>query len=332
MARLEAMVRTSVEDLEESLGTKKLDVYVHECEAAFLARVDAVARRVAEDPCIQAVFISGPTASGKTTFNDRLGGALRLHGKATERISLDDYYLYGQEGVPRDAQGRPDYESTVTLDLALMSRQIADLLAGGEAVVPIFDFTRRVRLETGGRTVRIPKNGVLLVEGLHGMSRAVAGSVPRASRLGVFIMPHGSLVGDRQLLDAHDMRKLRRICRDVRHRSASAIETLDYWPMIAASEETCFAQYLADADEYVNSAMPYEFCVVDPLAAGHLRTSLEDLAAGRVPGSWFLDRKAFADLPRAVAEAERLVAAIAHVPRADPRFVPDSSILIEFIR
>lgn len=332
MARLENMVRTSVEDLESSLGTKKLDAYVHECEAHFIGRVDAVARRIAEDTRIQAVFISGPTSSGKTTFNDRLAGALRLHGKATEKISLDDYYLYGQEGVPTDAQGRPDYESTVTLDLSLMTRQIADLLAGGEAEVPRFDFTRRVRVEGGGRKVRIPPNGVLLVEGLHGMSRVVTGGFPRASWLGVFIMPYGSLVGDRQLLDLHDMRRLRRICRDVRHRSASAIETLDYWPMIDASERGCFDAYLADADEFVNSAMPYEFCVVDPIAAGHLRASLDDVAAGRVKGSWFLGRTAFADLPAALAEAERLIGAIAHVPRADPRFVPDSSILIEFIR
>ncbi len=332
MAKLDHMVRTSVEDLELSLGTKRLDHYVHECEEAFLARVDAIASRIAGDPRIQAVFISGPTASGKTTFNDRLAGALQLHGRATVKISLDDYYLYGQEGVPTDAQGRPDYESTATLDLELMSRQIAELLAGGEAVVPLFDFTRRVRVEEGGRTVRIPPSGVLLVEGLHGMSRTVTGGVPRESRLGIFIMPYGSLVGDRQLLDLRDMRMLRRICRDVRHRSASAIETLDYWPMIDASETTVFSQYLEDADEYVNSAMPYEFCVVDPLAAGHLRTSLDDLEAGRLKGSWFLGRSTFADLPRARAEARRLVEAIAHVPRADPRFVPDSSILIEFIR
>jgi uridine kinase len=332
MAKLDGMVRTSIEDLENSLGTKRLDHYVHECEAAFLARVDAIAARIADDSRIRAVFISGPTASGKTTFNDRLAGALRFHGRLTEKISLDDYYLYGQDGVPADAQGRPDYESTVTLDLALMSRQIADLLDGGEAVVPLFDFTRRVRVEGGSRAVRIPPNGVLLVEGLHGMSREVAGRVPRESRLGVFIMPYGSLVGDRQLLDLRDMRMLRRICRDVRHRSASALETLDYWPMIDDSEQTVFHQYLEDADEYVNSAMPYEFCVVDPLAAGHVETSLKDLAEGRLKGSWFLGRTSFADLPRALDEAHRLVQAIAHVPSADPRFVPDASILIEFIR
>ena len=145
-------------------------------------------------------------------------------------------------------------------------------------------------------------------------------------------MPYGSLVGDRQLLDMRDMRILRRICRDVLHRSASAIETLDYWPMIDHSEETCFQQYLADADEYVNSAMPYEFCVVDPIAAGHLATSLNDVEEGRVQGSWFRGRMSFADLPGALSEARRLIAAISHVPRAEPCFVPDSSILIEFIR
>ena len=332
MAVLENMVRISVEDLEKSLGTKKLDLYVHECEEAFLGRIDAIAERIAWDPRIRAVFISGPTASGKTTFNDRLAGALRFHGRTTEKISLDDYYLYGNGDIPVDDQGRPDYESPVTLDLALMSRQLATLLEGGEVVVPLFDFTRRVRDESRGRSIRIPHNGVLLVEGLHGMSREVAGSVPREARLGVFIMPWGALVGDRQLLDMRDMRKLRRICRDVRHRSASAIETLDYWPMIDRSEETFFKQYLADADEYVNSAMAYEFCVVDPLAAGHLQASIQELEGGQLKGSWFLGRTSFADLPCALSEAKRLVRAIAHVPRADPSFVPESSILNEFIR
>jgi hypothetical protein len=173
----------------------------------------------------------------------------------------------------------------------------------------------------------------MLVEGLHGLSDLIAGQLPREQCLGVFIMPWCTLLDGRQLLGSRDLRILRRISRDVLHRGSTALSTLDYWPMIDRTEQQFFPQYLQRADEYVNSCLTYEFCVVAPLAAAQMAHSLEQYEMGRLPGSIYRqNQQGYADLPTAVAEARHLLQACELIPSADRTIVPALSILNEFIR
>ncbi|MCD8498981.1 MAG: ATP/GTP-binding protein [Clostridiales bacterium] len=61
-------------------------------EERFQKQLAKVVRRVTEDLAIQAVFVSGPTSSGKTTFSRRLAEAVRASGRLARVVSLDDYY------------------------------------------------------------------------------------------------------------------------------------------------------------------------------------------------------------------------------------------------
>ncbi len=330
MADFGEMVAITVNDLEESIGSSKVLPFIHDAEMKFLDQTVRIADRIAWDNRIQAVFISGPTSSGKTTFTKRLAAALAFMGRATCQLSLDDYY--GDRPAFLDEKSRPDFESIGMLDTDLMIDQIHMLLDGYEVHVPHFDMKERKRVYTSERIRKVPPDGVLLVEGLHGLSPQVFGSLDRERTLGVFIMPFGTLLDSSRLLQPREIRILRRISRDSHHRGATALETLDYWPVIDKSESAVFPAYLAAADVFVNSLIPYEFCVISHLAADCIRESLTAWRDGTLNGSVYLSGKGFAEAGVAAAEAERLLARIMRIPRLETGNIPGISILNEFIR
>ena len=334
MAILENRLTLSIEDLEEHMGALRLPRYVREAEDAFLERTHEIAQHIVSNPRIRAIFVSGPTSSGKTTFADRLITSLLSVGKKAMRVSLDDYYSV--EHLYFDVKGRPDYESLTTIDTQLACENIKDLLAGRVTSMPVFDFHKRERADAAEfPQVRLDSEGLLLVEGLHGLSPEIAGLIPRELWLGIFIMPWGEVVADRRLIESQEVRLLRRIIRDVRYRGAHALATLDYWPMIASSEQNYFPEYLANADFYVNSLLSYESMVVAPMALADIKSALVQYEQNTLAPSVFLAHavpaKTYADLPAALDTARKLVRDLSRIPSADPRIVPPNSILNEFL-
>ncbi len=330
MADFGEMTTITISDLESGLGSAKVASFIHDAEMRFLDQTIRIADRIAWDSKIQAVFISGPTSSGKTTFTKRLAAALAFMGRSTCQLSLDDYY--GVEPAQTDEKGRPDYEDIHMLDIDLMTDQLHMLMDGYEVHIPHFDMKEKKRIYTSDRITKIPSGGVMLVEGLHGLSPQVCGSLERDRILRVFIMPFGTLLDSKRLLQPREIRILRRISRDSHHRGATALETLDYWPVIDRAEQGCFPSYLAAADVFVNSLIPYEFCVIAHLAADCIRESLASWRNGTLRSSVYLPGGGFAEAGAAAAEAERLLPLIARIPRLESGNIPGISILNEFIR
>lgn len=329
MASLENHIQVTMNELERNLSLFMLDDYIRECEDAFDRKVTDIAGRVKADRRIRAIFISGPSASGKTTFNAKLRAALQNLDIQAVPISLDDYYLSHE--FKTDEYGRHDYESMDTLDTALMTAQIGSLIAGETVRIPFFDFRTKSRLEERARETRLTGDGVLLVEGLHGLSADIAGVIPKDRWLGVFIMPYATLNDDYRLLDSRDIRILRRITRDALNRGADALATIDYWPMLDRAEESSFPDYLRNADVYVNSAMPYEFYCVAPLAGDMIDRAMDDFHKGITVDSRLTRHGGLAQPEASVAEAERLYRAVRVIPRIGTQMVPPGSLLNEFI-
>lgn len=330
MAIIKNHVQITLEELEANVSLFKLEDYIKECEDVFDSYAIQIVEHVRSNPSIRAIFISGPTASGKTTFTHKLSEILQRVDIPTCEVSLDDYY-YFQE-LRTDAYGRPDYESLDILDTELMIKQVKDLFSGETVVVPCFDFSVKKRVAEKSRELTLPANGILLVEGLHGLSKSVSGEIPKEQWHGVFIMPFATLTDDYRLLDKRDIRILRRITRDVLHRGATALATIDYWPMLDQAEESYFPEYLASADVFVNSAMPYEFYCVAPMAHGMIARALNDYFDGSNIDSNFTKYIGFAQIDLALIEAKRLLAATSKIPHIDLNLVPETSILNEFIR
>ena len=334
MAELRDRLDITVEELEESLGQTKLPRFINESERLFLDRIDAICDEICSDPGKRAIFVSGPTSSGKTTFTLRLSEALTAHGRKGYHLSLDDYYSLKELTFDRD--GRPDFETIDTLDTDRIVKDINAILAGERVVPPFFDFTVRQQREGDpANAIEMDSNGVLVVEGLHGLSEHISGHIPDEACAKVFIMPYGNVYCDSKLMDSTEIRLLRRIVRDYRHRSAHALSTIDYWPMIQKSEEKYYEEYLTSADYHVNSFLAYESLIIAPMAMGDIKEAMEKALKGSIEPSVFMEKspsgKSFADLSSALVKANKLLGHLGKIPVISPDQVPAESILNEFI-
>lgn len=331
MAEFGKMVYYDLSDLEARLGRVKMRWFVRESESEFLRMAGEIADRAAWNPDIRAIIVSGPTSSGKTTFTNRLAGALHMLGRPTATLHMDDYYKEKRMDV--DAEGRPDFESLSTLQMDLVVQHIQDLIAGHAVQVPEYDFVTRRRSFPPEKVLRLEPRALLLVEGLHGLCQQIEEEVDPSRCLKVFIMPYATLLADRKLLTPRDIRILRRISRDVNHRGCNPLSTLDYWPMLDQSENAVFPDYLGRADVFINSAMPYEFFVIAPMARRLIAQELEEREKGLERPSVYVNREGgYANLPLALELAGRLVQAIEEIPQVSPDIVPEFSILNEFIQ
>ena len=334
MAELRDRLDITVEELEEHLGASKLPKFISDSEALFLDRIDAICEDICADNSKKAIFVSGPTSSGKTTFTLRLSQALTAHGRRGYHVSLDDYYNISQLQFDRD--GRPDFESIDTLDIERAAQDIKSIVEGKRVVTPFFDFQTRRQMEGAPEdALEMDDNGVVVVEGLHGLSHRVSGVIGDPMCAKVFIMPYGNVYCDSKLMDSEEIRLLRRIVRDYRHRSAHALATIDYWPMITKSEDVYYKEYLARADYHINSFLAYESLIIAPLALHDISEAMKQVEKGSIEPSVFMEKsvtgKPFADLSTALDRASRLMGHLGKIPVVGTDQVPEQSILNEFI-
>ena len=334
MAELKDKIDITIEELEESLGAVKLTRFISESENGFVARIDAICDEIVSDSNKRAIFVSGPTSSGKTTFTLRLSKKINERGRKAIHLSLDDYYNI--KDLKCDKDGRPDFETIDTLDVERIQKDIQALLDGKVIVPPFFDFNTRQQMPGDpNNAVYVGDDGVLVVEGLHGLSPMISGQCSADKCSKVFIMPYGNVYGDTKIMDSNEIRLLRSIVRDYRHRSAHALSTIDYWPMIQRSEEKYYEEYLTSADYHINSFLMYESLIIAPMAMGDIKEALDKALKGTIEPSVFMEKsptgKAFADLSTALVTANKLMGHLGKIPVISPELVPAESILNEFI-
>lgn len=333
MALLEDKIDITVEELEENLGGKKLPEFIRRSESGFIGRIDRIVDIMLQDKTKKAIFVAGPTSSGKTTFTMRLSQGLSKAGRSAAFLSLDDYYCLTD--LTYDRMGRPDFETIDALDVDRAHKDIHDIIAGRKVIPPFFDFNdRTTKQRPESEAIELPPDGVLVVEGLHGLNTRISGDFD-GEIIKVFIMPYGNVYSDRKLMDSGEIRLLRRIVRDKRHRAAHALSTIDYWPMIAKTEEKYYTDYLSSADYHVNSFLPYESLIIAPMALSDINEALSMVEDGTITPNVFMEKsntgKDFADLSAALTWADKLIRHLNKIPRIDPSNVPSESILNEFI-
>ena len=174
MAELRDRIDITVEELEESLGENKLPKFIEESERSFLGRIDTICDVICRDSTKKAIFVSGPTSSGKTTFTLRLAKTITEAGRKACHLSLDDYY--NLKDLVFDREGRPDFETIDTLDVDRIQSDIEKIINGETVVPPFFDFQTRTQHEgKPENAITLGDNGVLVVEGLHGLNRRISG-------------------------------------------------------------------------------------------------------------------------------------------------------------
>jgi uridine kinase len=302
-------IRT-VAQLNGLVDTRQINEYVLIAEALMEKKLAALADAITNHPRKpRLVLLSGPSSSGKTTTVKRLSIQLRVNGRRALVIGLDDFFVE-REKTPKDEKGEYDFEAFGAIDVAALQRTVRGLLEGREVALPKFDFIQGKPVE--GHRVRLEKDQILILEGIHGLNPNLLPAFPDGMKYKIYISPLTHLnVDDHNRIASSDARLIRRLVRDSRYRGYTAIQTLGRWPSVRRGEERNIFPYQSEADSIINSALPYEICVLRQFAVPLLQ---------EVPR----DNPLF-------SEAARLLKFMSYFRNIRQEIVPRHSILREFI-
>lgn len=258
---------------------------------------------------LRLVCIAGPSSSGKTTFSHRLKIELLSRGLKPIKISMDDYYR-NREDCPKDEKGDYDLEHVNALDLELFNENLLSLIEGEEIEEPTFDFKLGKRVK--GEKVRIDKDTIIIIEGIHALNEEVTKLIPKPQKYKIFISPFSQLnIDNHNPIPASEIRLLRRIVRDAKYRKTDPSETFAMWPSVRRGEFKWIYPCQEEADYVFNTELTYELCVMKKYALNALSVIDRD-------NEYYV-------------QANRILKFLKYVKDIDEKYVPCNSLLREFI-
>ena len=293
--------------IKEPNGSKELILI---SEALHEKKIAEIVEKIKERKDVRMVLIAGPTSSGKTTFAGKLGMSLKISGLKPVTISVDNYFVERKDN-PKDEHGNYDFECIEALDLDLFNSQLIDLLAGKEVKLPTFNFTTGKK-EYKGNTLRLGKDEILVIEGIHGLNDKLTSLIPRENKFKIYISDLTVLNIDYyNRISTTDTRLIRRIVRDYKFRNYSAEHTLKMWYSVNRGEQKYIFPYQEEADCMFNSSIVYELAVLKQYAMPLLQ---------EIPRTC-----------REYSEARRLITLLKYFEDMDSNLIPNNSLLREFI-
>lgn len=299
-----------VGSLNEKAINKDIIDIIRVQEALHEKKIAKIADSICERKEVKIVLIAGPSSSGKTTFSRRLGIQLRVNGLLPYTISLDDYFL-DREFTPKDENGDYDFESIDALDIPLFNQNLQGILKGEEVNIPIFNFKTGMR-EWGENKIKLPENGILIIEGIHGLNERLTSTIPYKNKFKIYISALTQLnLDNHNRIATTDVRMVRRIVRDSLSRGYGAESTIKMWPSIKKGEKKNIFVYQEEADAMFNSTLVYELCILKKYA-------LKELLK-------------ISSMSPVYYEAKRLISFLNFFIAVDKDLVPENSILREFI-
>lgn len=258
---------------QDIVGLSTVGDFNHACQKGFSTQLITVAealqeRKIAkiadhikEREGLKLVLIAGPSSSGKTTFSKRLSIQLMANGIKPYPISMDDYFL-NRADTPKDEHGEYDFESVYALDIPFFNQQLQALLNGEEVELPRYNFQTGMR-EMSGTHLRLEKDMVLVLEGIHGLNPTLTAQIPDTCKYKIYVSAMTTiLLDDHNYIPTTDNRLLRRIIRDYKYRGCTALDTIRRWPSVRRGEDKWIFPYQEEADAMFNSALLFELAVI----------------------------------------------------------------------
>lgn len=312
---LDKMDIEDVGHLNRMIRTDRVHELILVAEALHEQQIATIAQSIVNEHSqrgVQLVLIAGPSSSGKTTFSKRLAIQLLAQGLRPFTVELDNYFV-NRELTPRDADGEYNFEALDAINRPLFNQHLLRLMNGEAVQLPRFDF--HTGRSVDGRLAQLKPNQIIIVEGIHGLNPGLVPDIPTEKIFRIYISALTTLNTDaHNRTSTTDLRLLRRIARDARHRGYSATDTIQRWPSVRRGEKENIFPYQDYADAMFNSALAYEVASLRPLA--------EPLLLQVEPGT------------RPHIEANRLLSFLRWVQPLSPeqsQVIPDNSLLREFI-
>jgi len=307
---LESLDIDSVAGLNESISNNSVREVILVSEALHEQKISQIASLIhSRIDDLRIILIAGPSSSGKTTFSKRLAIQLLTYGISPFALEMDNYFV-DRDKTPLDENGKYNFEAFEAIDTSLMEDHLKRLLTGKEVTFPRFNFKTGKR-ETGD-TVRVGKNQIILIEGIHGLNPRLISDIDRSNKFRIYTSCLTQLNLDHNnRVSTTDTRLVRRIIRDARTRGYSGQKTIQMWESVRRGEREYIFPHQENADEIFNSALVYELAVLKTFAEPLLR-----------------------QIPHGTAEfleAKRLLAFLEWLLPVKEDLIPDNSILREFI-
>ena len=248
--------------------------FIRHCEFEYESRIYAAAKEIMASGK-RIVMLTGPSASGKTTTSNKIAEKIRTMGKKAQVLSMDNFFK-NPEVYPRLADGTKDYENVQAVDIELMEKCLNEILETGKSVMPAFDFKTERRVENA-ITMDIG-DGIIIVEGIHALNPAVLGSLSREQVFTIYagLREEYSHQGQR-VLPTRDIRMVRRMIRDFKHRGHSPEKTIAMWQSVCDGEDKYIKPFKPNADLLLDTSFSYEILVMN--------SALKNLSAGLKDGS-----------------------------------------------
>lgn len=259
---------------------------------------------------IKVVLLAGPSSSGKTTSCRRLSVQLSVLGFDVQQMSLDDYFVC-RDQTPLQLNGEHDFEAIGALNVPLINDHLLRLFRGEKIEIPTYDFIKG-KPYYSGKTLQMGSNSILVMEGIHALNPILTAQVPDELKYKVYVSAMTQIaIDDQNLIHTSDSRLIRRIVRDYNFRGYSALNTLKRWDSVLAGERKHIFPHQENADVMFNSALLYELGVLKVYAEPQLKKVPENCEE--------------------YAESKRLLNFIELIEPIDPKFIPPTSIMREFL-
>ncbi|TFG82949.1 MAG: nucleoside kinase [Spirochaetales bacterium] len=301
----------SVGALNRLNSPKRIKDFINVSETLNNKRVAEIADQIAaRSDKVKVVLIAGPSSSGKTTTSKKLSIQMRVLGFEPLVIGLDDYFV-SRSKTPIDKDGQLDFECLEALDIEYLNEQLLQLFNGEEVELPSFDFKSGER-KASGKRLRLGDRTILVMEGIHGLNERLTPRIARDQKFKIYVSALTQInLDEHNRVSTTDNRLLRRMVRDNQFRGRSALETLKMWPSVQRGERMHIFPFQNEADTALNSALDYELGVLKVYAEPLLRT--------------------VKPMDPEYCEAKRLLNFLAFFAPISAQFVPQDSLLREFI-
>jgi len=300
----------SVGALNDAIKDGRINEVILVSEALHAQHISRIANAIRKKKdSVRVILIAGPSSSGKTTFSKRLTIQLLTEGISPFALEMDNYFV-NREDTPKDETGALDFEHLNAVNRDLLNDHIKRLTAGERVQLRHYNFHAGVN--EPGEEVQLEQGQMIILEGIHGLNPKLLESFPPEQTFRIYVSCLTQLNLDRHnRISTTDTRELRRILRDSRDRGYTAQQTIKQWEMVRRGEKRHIFPYQDNADVLFNSALAYELTALKPLVEPLLR---------QVP---------YGTLE--YIEAKRLLKFLQWFLPIDQGYIPDNSILREFI-
>jgi len=253
---------------------------IRDADRAYEEVIRHTAGEIAERrDAVRLVIVAGPSSSGKTTTTIKLCEALRGMGLSLQMLALDNYF-WNLNDQPQDELGDYNFETPDALDRTTINQNLTHLIAGREALTPVYNFKTGMREKERVR-MRLGRGQLLVIEGLHAFHRDMTAGIPRTLQFRVYIEAICQLKdGEGNFVPWTDIRLLRRMVRDNLHRNYTPLKTLGHWHYVRAAEKEHIVPFIKSAAVVVNGYLPYELPVHKKYLSRSLREAVERFGEG----------------------------------------------------